>query len=381
MTNPDNGTNLLHPLAGSSLRHFVRLLWANRSRIESRYARRLVKATGVVAAATPLRLWESLRFGTAIRNQELSDPPVFIVGHWRSGTTNLHRLMLSNSQLASVTLLHCAAPHLFLTCGDGISRYLRKRLPSNRPMDAVSLGTDEPMSEDFGLIGVTNKTHYGSYLFPQTAEAEFARTILFEPNDAKAKVAEWERDYLWLLKKITLASSGRRLCLKNPANTGRVPQLLKLFPDAKFVFVKRNPYVVHASTCRLMERFLERFALQSSDRDDIERFVSERYERLMQKWVADRDLIPSENLLELRHEDIVRDPEASVASVHRQLDICGLDDAYPLLQDRISSQAAYENNRYDFEPNYVDRISPFLAPTAQRWGYDAPTTPVANRVA
>ena len=49
MTNPNNGTNLLHPLAGSSLRHFVQLVWSNRSKIERRYGRRIVKAASVVA--------------------------------------------------------------------------------------------------------------------------------------------------------------------------------------------------------------------------------------------------------------------------------------------------------------------------------------------
>ena len=108
-----------------------------------------------------------LRFGRAIRRHQLSEPPVFIIGHWRSGTTNMHNLMLQDPQFASVTMLHCAIPSGFLTW-EWLARWiLSRRLPKNRPMDAVPLGIDEPMSEDFALAGLTHMSHYLNYFFPQ----------------------------------------------------------------------------------------------------------------------------------------------------------------------------------------------------------------------
>ncbi len=363
---------LPHPLSGSSLRNLLRVLARHGLHIEPRRWPRFLTAAAAVTAATPLRLWEQHRHGSAIAQQTIDQPPIMILGHWRSGTTNLHNLLLCDKRFASVSLLHCSIPHLHLTLGNTIGRFVQRRLGKTRPMDAVPLGIHEPMSEDFGLVGRSDQTHYGSYFFPQHAEAEFRRTVLFDGPNANKAIANWERDYTQLLQNVTYESGGKRLCLKNPPNTGRVRHVLKLFPDAKFIFVRRNPYLVHASTCRLMERFLDQFALQRWDREHIENFVSLRYEQLMQKWFADRDAIPDQNLIELSHEEITASPIGVIESIYSKLNLPGFDDIQPALQQRVRGDADYRNNKYRFDDAYLARIEPHIARTAKLWNYSRP---------
>ena len=52
-------------------------------------------------------------------------------------------------------------------------------------------------------------------------------------------------------KALTFANRGRRLVLKSPPHTAAYPTLLKLFPDARFVHVVRDPYAVYPSTLHL----------------------------------------------------------------------------------------------------------------------------------
>jgi hypothetical protein len=54
-----------------------------------------------------LDLWERLRYGRAVRRTELVADPVFILGHWRSGTTYLQKLLSLDSRHAYPTLLQC----------------------------------------------------------------------------------------------------------------------------------------------------------------------------------------------------------------------------------------------------------------------------------
>src|SRR5687768_18104609 len=42
-----------------------------------------------------------------------------------------------------------------------------------------------------------------------------------------------------------------RSILKSPPHTCRVPTLLRLFPDARFVHIVRDPYAVYPSTLHL----------------------------------------------------------------------------------------------------------------------------------
>lgn len=362
----------LHPLSGSSLGNLACLLRRRGRDVDLRYSGRLLTIASLAALGAPLALLERTLYGRRIRRQPLDKPPVMIVGHWRSGTTNLHNLLLQDPQFASVSLLHCVIPHLHLTAGRLIGAAVQWTLPRSRPMDAVPLSIREPMSEDFGLVGMSNQTHYGSYFFPRQAEEEFRRTVLFEGPEQGREIRLWERDYARLLRKVTFAGGGRRLCLKNPPNTARVRHILRLLPETRFVLVRRNPWVVHASTCRLMERFFERFALQTWDQSRIEQFVSTRYQLLMDRWFADRSEIREDQLLELAHEQIVCEPLAAVERVYAGFGIDGFQALQPALTAYVRGLSDYRNNQYRFDPDYIDRITPYVERTAREWGYTAP---------
>ncbi|MFK7819574.1 MAG: sulfotransferase [Planctomycetaceae bacterium] len=364
-----------HPLAGSSLTNLLRFAWRHGREIEAKHVAQFAKISAAVVASTPLRLAESLCFGRKVRKQAIHPSPIVVLGHWRSGTTHMQNLLLCDDQFATVSLLHCSVPHLHLVLGRILGPLIEERIAAKRPMDNVKLGIHEPMSEDFGLVGRSEMTHYHSYFLPKKAEAEFRRTVLLESNAASET---WQRDYLRLLRKVSYESGGKRLCLKNPPSTGRVAHVLKLFPDAKFVFVKRNPYVVHASTCRLMEKFLQQFALQSWDSREIESFVSRRYELLMQRWFADRSLIPPANLIEVRHEDVTDRPIESVRAVYDQFGLQDFERTKPTLERLVAGTRSYQNNKYEFSPDYLERIEPYVGPVAARWGYSVPASPLQD---
>lgn len=368
MADDNQSMRLPHPLYFSTLRNWLRLLIRYGRQFDVRHWPRIVWMTIFICATIPIRVFERLRFGQQVRRHKLREPPVFIIGHWRSGTTNMHNLMLQDPQFASVTLLHCAIPSGFLTW-EWLARWIMKRrLPKSRPMDAVPLGIDEPMSEDFALSGLTHMSHYLNYFFPGIADLTFRRTVLFQ-DVSESDREHWMSQCEFLLRKVSFASGSKRLLLKNPPNLGRVSTVLKLYPNAKFIHVYRDPYVVHASTMKLMDRFLDNLAFQSYDMTQIEQFVSERYAQLFDRWFAERDLIPPENLIELRHEDIIARPMEIVEQVYRQFGLTTWSTMQPRLQQYADSLKGYKNNDYLFAPDYLQRINPFVTPAAQRLGY------------
>lgn len=378
MTSSDQQTRsgkpirLPHILYFSSVRNWLKLLVRYRRQFAPGHWLQAIAITLFTFATIPIRVLENLLFGLQIRRARLSQSPVFIVGHWRSGTTNMHNHFLQDPQFASVTLLHCSIPHGFLTWGWLARKIMNRRLPKSRPMDAVPLGIDEPMSEDFALAGMTHMSHYLNYFFPQIAEQTFRETVLFE-NVPESDVQHWGGWYEYLLRKVSYASGGRRLLLKNPPNVGRIPEVLKRYPNAKFIHVYRNPWLVHASTMKLMASFVEQMAFQPCTTEDIERFVSVRYQLIMDRWLQDRSLIPAANLIELRHEDITSAPMPIVERVYQQFELGGWEAMQPRLQAYVNTLVGYRNNEYRFDRGYLDRVNPFVKRFGDLWGYETPT--------
>jgi hypothetical protein len=195
--------------------------------------------------------------------------------------------------------------------------------------------------------------------------------VLFE-GASQSDISHFDRMYDYLIRKVSLASGGRQLLLKNPPALGRIEQVLKRYPDTRFIHVYRNPWLVHASTMRLMQRFTEQLAFQDCDQPLIERFVSTRYAAIMDRWQQTRSLIPSGQLVELRHEDITADPVESVRQVYDQLSLSGWDQMQPRVSAYADTLTGYRNNQYRFPQDYLDRLRPYLEPVAAQLKYVEP---------
>ena len=65
------------------------------------------------------------------------------------------------------------------------------------------------------------------------------------------------------LKKITMYHHGKQLVLKNQDNTGKIPQLLEMFPNAKFVYCYRNPYDLYMSMKKFMTKVIPLYCVQT----------------------------------------------------------------------------------------------------------------------
>jgi hypothetical protein len=140
----------------------------------------------------------------------------------------------------------------------------------------------------------------------------------------------------------------------------------------RFVFVRRNPYVVHASTMRLMEKFLEHWSLQSFDKAELERAVLQRHALLLERYIADLPLVPDDRLIEVCHEDLVADPVATIKRVYAQLHLGDFDSVRSRMEAYAASVEDYRTNEYEFDPQSLDAVRQALNFIIDRWGYAPP---------
>src|SRR5688572_19378549 len=68
----------------------------------------------IAILALPIRLVEKIVFGKRVSRQPIDPAPVFIIGHWRSGTTFLHQLMITDKRFGYVNFYQALFPGTFL---------------------------------------------------------------------------------------------------------------------------------------------------------------------------------------------------------------------------------------------------------------------------
>ncbi|HWU88070.1 MAG TPA: sulfotransferase [Kofleriaceae bacterium] len=356
--------NPLHPFLGVDLSDWLGLLIRHGG--VGRHA--LAPALQISAFSSALilpKLWERARYDRAIAATEVRHPPLFVLGHWRSGTTFLHNLLSQDPQLGYLSAIQSAFPNLFLTFEPLLSQLLPER---RRLMDNVRMSASVPSEEEIAMAVMAPGSFWHGYYFTDSMDEYFDRYVMFEGLDADL-LSEWKHAYLWLIKKLTLRYGGKRLVLKNPANTARVRMLLELFPDARFVHIYRDPYDVYLSRMSQFESAVKWKALHRISREQWEERCFRYYRALMDRLIEETPDIPPGRYTELSFESLRSDPLNKLESIYRDLSLPGWAEASPHFERHLSGVRDYEQNRYQMDPALARRIESEWGAYIDRWEY------------
>jgi len=362
------GRWLISNLMGLSFGQWLALLADNRFAIGPRYWSRaaVISALGLFNSAAALL--ERVRFGPAIA-AAVPAPPIFILGHWRSGTTLLHNLLALDERFAAPNLFETMFPNGFMVTERWQARLWGRLVPDTRLIDNMKLGTDLPQEDEFALAILTGRSPYMGHSFPRRW-AHYMRYLDFR-DVAPAERREWQRGLLDFVRKLTVYRGPRPLLLKSPPHTARIPLLLELFPDARFIHIHRNPYRVFQSNLHMLTEGLPLAKIQSGDLPEPEQFVIDRYNRLHDAYFADRSRIPAGHLVDIRFETLVADPVGTLEAIYMALELGPIEKLRPVLNAERNRLRGYAQNHYG---PLDERTRQLLATTWQRsfhaWGYD-----------
>jgi hypothetical protein len=371
MTVDARGPVTEHPLALGSFRSWLELLRGSGG-IDRRFVPRTAFVTLSTFLTSPLRHYERLRYGKAIETAAIHPSPIFIVGHWRTGTTYLHNLICQDGNLGFVSTFQGIAPGFCLVGEKRIKPLLAKwaeKTHHTRLIDNIPLCFDAPQEEEFALANLSPHSSLHLFTLPAQAQRFFARYALFDGLSEEA-LQTWAEMYLGVLRKASLRADGKRLVLKNPANSGRIQMLLALFPDARFIHIYRNPYDVFLSTRWVYQTVLPRSQVQEISAEQVDALVLGFYAQLMQIFLADSALIPEGNLVEVRFEDLEVAPLAQLRQVYEGLRLPGYAEAEPGFRAHIASTANYEKNEYELTDEVIAQVNEHWQFAFDEWGYD-----------
>lgn len=364
-----NARTIQHPLFGISLRKWMQLVERNGG-VDKEFIARAIFITFVSTVMIPVRLLFKIKYNSKINKTTIVHPPVFIIGHWRSGTTYLHELLCQDSQFGYVSLWNTLLPDSFLIL-EPMKKFLSRFLPSERPMDEIKVEMDGPYEDEAALAVLHPWSFFHCLHFPRNAEEQYLKSIHFE-NLTPEEKNQWKVVYQDFFKTVTLANHGKRLLSKNPANTARITTLLELYPEASFIHIYRNPYKVYLSTKKMRKNVLTKLALQQSFNTEIEQQVIQNYLRLMRSFFDQQEKIQKGKFVEIKYEDLISNPIEQVKKIYATLNLSGFEDALPKMEKYLEQQSNYKTNVYAIDEKIVQHVNKNWEFTIDRWKYVPP---------
>ncbi len=364
-------SNAEHPIAFGSFLSWLKLIRISKG-IDRRYIPRFLFVTLSTLLTSPLRIYERIRYSKNVRGTSIHPSPVFIVGHWRTGTTHLHNLLCRDGNFGYLSTFQAFAPGMSLVgeklFKEPLARIARKRHPT-REIDNIPLSFDAPEEEDLAVANLSPYSFLHLYTFPRQAPYFFERYALFR-DLPKGTLDRWKEIYLSVMRKATLHSGGKHLLIKNCADSGRIPALLDMFPRARFIHITRNPYDVYRSTLFLYRTVLPRSQVQEIDPARVEEYILRFYALLMKKFLADKGCIPDGNLVEIRFEDLETAPMDALRTIYEGLDLPGFQEAEPAFRDYLDSVSGYRKNRYEPADEVIVSVNRHWQFAFDAWGYE-----------
>ena len=155
-----------HIWAGCSFPAWMRILAHHRFAVH--WTRLICAALITILSVvhTALRGVQQVIYGRRIRRTKIRYAPIFIIGHWRSGTTLLHELLSLDERHTSPTTYACMEPNHFLLTEKLFTRWLSFLTPNRRPMDDMVAGFDRPQEDEFALCMLGQPSPYWKIAFP-----------------------------------------------------------------------------------------------------------------------------------------------------------------------------------------------------------------------
>jgi omega-hydroxy-beta-dihydromenaquinone-9 sulfotransferase len=352
---------------GMCVSGWLRELARNRFHVAPRRVGMAAIITAVGSINASLWLMQKLFYGRKIAAAEIAPAPLFVIGHWRSGTTLLHELFVSDPRHGYPDTFASFAPNHFLFSRRLLLWWLRVLIPSQRPMDNMRVGVDSPQEDEWALCNMGIPSPYLTLMFPNHPPAY--PEYLDLRNVPPADLDRWKAGLSWYLKCLTVAQPGRRIVLKTPQHTCRIRVLLQMFPEARFMHIVRDPYVVFPSTIKLWKKLYRYQGLQVPRFEGLEEHVLNTFNRMYDAFEEDRKLIPPSQFHEVHYEDLVKDPLAQMRTAYERLHLGDFEPACPGVQQYVERTRNYRVGRHELSPELRAQISDRWASFIARYGY------------
>ncbi|MEO1250936.1 MAG: sulfotransferase [Pseudomonadota bacterium] len=359
---------MAHPLSGANLGTLATVI--GRSGLPSKAGPAAVIALAALAR-WPFSTGEKLLMESRLPSVDDMPAPVFILGHWRSGTTHLYNIMCQSGEWGFVPPVATGLPWDLFGLAKVFNPLLERALPEHRYIDNIPVTPESPQEDEIAIANMSEASFYHGIYFPRNF-AENVRRGLFFDGCSPAEIRSWRKQFAYFLRKLYLHQGEKPLLIKNPVYTGRVAMLRKMFPGAKFIHIHRNPYDVFLSMRNFYQKLLGEFALQSYAHVDIDETILSVYDRMMRDCEADLEGVPAGQLVELGYDELDSEPMAALSRIYEGLALPNFESSQPAFEAYLASVKTFKKNKFAYSPEAASKVEARLQHYIKKWNYERP---------
>jgi omega-hydroxy-beta-dihydromenaquinone-9 sulfotransferase len=342
------------PLSGSSFVNWMKLLRANRFGIDWQFIPKAMYVTAMISALTPFRFIEKRQYDDKIKKVE-NVKPIFIIGHFRSGTTFLHYLLGQDPNIGYVSTFETMTPGMIINREEFFKNLVKTHLPAKRPMDDLEMHANLPYEEEYAIANLSQLSFYHAWYFPRNWKSYFDRYVLFK-NVPKGHIESWKKTYDYFIKKIAYKNDGKFILLKSIVNTAKIKEILELYPNARFIHIHRDPYKVYLSTWKLYQKILPIFSFQHINAEILDKIIIYCYKELYTKYLQQKSLIPKKQLVEISYHDFIKKPVETIKRSYESLNITHFDNAKTHFERYAYAHRNYKASLYEYNDELKQKI-------------------------
>jgi hypothetical protein len=352
---------------GSNVVNYFKII--SGKKVDPKYFSRFLLTTIASGILDPFGRGESLLKARLIRNTKIIEDPVFIIGFWRSGTTFLHNLLCRDPNHAFVSTYQSIFPNHCLVNSIWVKKLAELIAPDKRPVDNVKLDMNYPQEEEVALGNMQALSFYNFFYFPSRFENYKSTALYFDGIDKKT-FKKWEDAYLLTMKKAMILTGGKRFVSKNPPNTFRIAPLLKLFPNARFIYIYRNPINVLSSYVLFMSEVINGVGFQNLQQLNFERQSFGLFKETIEKYETDKHLIPSSNLIEIKYENFKKNPVDTIGEIYQKFQMPDFEKLRPTLINYSTSQRSQKSGGHFVPDHLTEFVRTELKDYMEEKGYE-----------
>jgi len=283
----------------------------------------LPAATAIHAVCFAL---DPLLFPSLRRTQVIA--PTFCIGHARSGTTYLHRLMAADPQFSYPVMYELFFPsllekrllRLLLRVDSVTGKRLRSRLDEIEerrfaPTDDMHKTGFFVPEEDDAFLTWSLCSGFWILMFPFMGELDFYYVDEW-PQRKRRRAMNFYKE---CVRRQIAADGGGTHLSKNPTFCGRVEALIETFPDARFVVPMRNPYETIPSLLKMLQT---EWGLRGRDERLITKSLHVLADQSIDSYQRPLDVLakhPEVRSIVVDYRELIEQPESMMRRIYQEL--------------------------------------------------------------
>ncbi len=199
---------------------------------------------------------------------------------------------------------------------------------------------------------------------------EYCDKYLTFKDITQDELDEFRKCFAQLVKISLWNTGGTQYLSKNPPHTSRIKVLHEMYPNARFVYLMRNPYTVFESTRNFFRNTIKPLQLHHIDDEELQNNILRNYMEMYHAYKEQKKHVPEGHIYEVKFEDIEKDAYGITHDIYDKLEIPGWEDAMADIEKYIGGKRGYKKNKYQYDPLTVSLVNEHWGEVLDEWGYE-----------